>query len=393
MATTSPPTDQRAAVRPIAFAIDAVGVLSQPVVLKVRPEDLTRTEPSRITVHQTLGRGPVGWVDNFGAALPTITIAGHTGWRAGGVNGEDGAQAFETLNSLVMHEYHGFKQAAIDTGLDPASVKLIFIDMLDGFTWNVAPTSFVLRRSKSRPLLFQYNIGLQAVSTSVDNPFVLLPNLGGVVSGLSSLTGAISVLSQLASSVKAMVESAVSFVDAALLPIAGVVNSFVAMSVQVYSIVGSAVSAVQNGFTSVANRLIGIAGDVAKIGVNVFRTISAIGNLPNDVKHQVMRVGAAFNELSCILSNSLRPRETYQDYDGMFGASNCSSTTGGRPDSAYSNSNAFKLMQPAPDPLKLSTASQSSSAILRRMDPVLAPMPLQEVSRHLANILDGVEFA
>lgn len=394
MAQTSPPTDQRAGVRPIAFAIDAGGILSQPVSLKVRPEDLTRTEPSRLTVHQTLGHGgTAGWVDNFGAGLPTLTISGHTGWRANGINGEDGAQAFETLNSLVSHEYHAWKQAAIDSGMDPASVKLLFIDMLDGFAWSVAPTSFVLRRSKSRPLLFQYNIGLQAVDTAIDSPFKLVPQLGGVTAGLESLTGAIAALEVATSSIKSLVESAVSYVDSGLLPIANVIKSYVAISLHVYRLVGSAVAAVQNGFTSVANRLIGIAGDLAKIGVNVFRTISAIANLPNDIKHKIMRVGSAFNEVSCILSNSLRPRKTYDNYDGMFGASNCSSTTGGRPDSPYANVNAFKLMQPTPDPLRLGTAAQSSSSILRASDPVLAPMLLQEVSRHLGNVVDGVEFA
>jgi hypothetical protein len=149
-----------------------------PVTLKVRPEDLTRTEPSRVSVHQTLGRVVNGWADNFGEGLPSVTIAGTTGWRTSAASGEDGAQAFETLNRLVVHEYHEAKQAAIDSGMDPATVKLLFVDMLDGFTWNVAPMNFVLRRSKSRPLLFQYNIVLQAISTDIDNPLRILRKPG-----------------------------------------------------------------------------------------------------------------------------------------------------------------------------------------------------------------------
>ena len=109
------PTDQRAGVRPISFLLDAGGSLSDPVMLKVRPEDLTRTEPSRITVHQTLGRDRSGWADNFGAGLPTVTIAGHTGWRDTGT-GEDGVKAFERLNTLVMQSYHAARQAAISVG-------------------------------------------------------------------------------------------------------------------------------------------------------------------------------------------------------------------------------------------------------------------------------------
>lgn len=390
MAETNAPTDQRAPVRPIAFALDAGGILSVPVQLNVRPEDLTRTEPSRTTVHQTMGRDVAGWVDNFGEGLPTLTLSGHTGWRSGGVRGEDGAQHFETLNSLVQHDYHRAKQAAIDTGINPAAVKLLFIDMLDDFAWSVTPTTFVLRRSKSRPLLFQYNISLQAVDTSIDSPFTLFPQLGSVTAGLGSFGGALSSLEALSGSIKGWVDKAVSFVDSALLPISGTVQKFLGVSLAVYRIVGSTVASVQNGFTKLANSRIALARDISQIGVNVFRTIAAIRNLPGNIKSQIARVASAFNEMLCILSNSLRPRQTYDDYDGLFGASNCSSTTGGRPGSAYANTNAFKMIQPTPDPMRLGTVAQSSAGILKATDPVLSPMPLPEVNRNLGNFVDGI---
>lgn len=385
----SPPTDQRAQVRPIAFALDAGGVLSKPLTLKVRPEDLTRTEPSRLTVHQTLGRETAGWVDNFGEGLPTVTIAGHTGWRATTDNGQDGADAFSDLNNLVTHGYHAQKQRAIDMGLDPANVKLLFIDMLDGFTWNVAPTSFVLRRSKSRPLLFQYNITLQAISTSIDNPFTLVPSLGGIAAGLAGLDGVLSFLGGIAGSVKGWVSAAVTGANSFLAPFANTVHSFVLLTGKIFSIVRDTVGAVKNGFTTVANSLIGIARDFAQIGANVFRTISAIAGLPQDIKHGLMRVAGAFNEAICLFSNSLRARGAYADYDGLYGASNCSSTTGGRSASAYAGVNSFSLMQPIALPVTLSSASITSTAELKRMDPVLTPMPLPDVSRHLDNVVSG----
>jgi len=390
-----PPTNQRAEVRPIAFAIDAGGVLSKPVTLNVRPEDLTRTEPSRLSVHQTLGNGQgvTGWVDNFGAGLPTVTLSGHTGWRRGSVGGEDGYEAFNTLNKLVMPQFHALKQAAVDSGIDPASVKLIFIDMLDGFTWSVVPTSFVLRRSKSRPLLLQYNISLQAVSTSIDDQFPMLPSMGGISAGLSSLNRSISLIQGFAPSVGGWVASAAKVDTSFPATIAGTVSKFLALSLSVYRIVGSTVASVINGFNSAANSVIRVASDISKIGINVFRTLSAIVGLPGTLRASLMRVATAFNAMACILSNSLRPRPTYEEYDGMFGASTCSSTTGGRMDSPYANMNAFKQMQPVPDPVRVSSVAQSSSATLRTSDPILRPLPSQEVSRHLTNVVGGLEFA
>ncbi|MBB3017719.1 hypothetical protein FHR70_000759 [Microvirga lupini] len=389
MLPTAPPTDQRAGIRPIAFVLNNGGSLGSPVSLKIRPEDLQRNEPSRIAVTQTLGRTTQGWADNFGAGLPSCTISGHTGWRKGGSSGEDGAEHFLTLHDTVMPAYHAAKQAAIEIGTDPASVKLLFVDMLDGFCWNVAPMSFTLRRSRNRPLLFQYNIALQAISTDIDNPLRILPFLGNIPAGLDALGGVLGRLWDFALSVQGWVSSALGFVDKALAPIAATVKTFVDISASVLGAVSTAVGAVRNGVSGVANRLIGIAGDMAQVGINVFRTISSISNLPAHLRAAISRVGAAYNEALCILRNSLRPRKTYQEYDGLYGASNCSSTTGGRSMSAYTNMNAFALMQEEKLPIELNSAALSSVSSVNRSDPVLAPIPLAEIGRHLDNINAG----
>ncbi|WP_201402000.1 hypothetical protein [Kaistia sp. 32K] len=366
------------------------GSLGTPVALKVRPEDLQRNEPSRIAVHQTLGRTTQGWADNFGAGLPSCTISGNTGWRKGGASGEDGAEHFVTLHNVVMPAYHAAKQRAIETGTDPAAVKLLFVDMLDNFCWNVAPMGFQLRRSRTRPLLFQYNIQLQAISTDIDNPLRLLPFLGNIPAGLGALDGILGALWGFASDVEGWVSSALGYVDRALAPIAATVKTFVAVSASVLGAVSTAVGAVRNGISGVANRLIGIAGDVAQVGINVFRTISSIASLPAHLRAALSRVGSAYNEALCILRNSLRPRKTYQQYDGLYGASNCSSTTGGRPGSAYANMNAFSLMQEDKLPVDLNSQALSSVSSLNRGDPVLAPVPFAEIGRHLENINNGI---
>ncbi len=388
MASTTPPTDQRAGVRPISFVLNNGGSIGAPVTLTVRPEELTRNEPARATVHQTLGREVAGWVDDFGEGLGSVTIAGTTGWGGGGR--PDGAEQFHKLNDLVAHDFPAAKQAAIDSGSDPAGVKLMFIDMLDDFAWNVKPMVFVLRRSKSRPLLFQYNISLQAISTAIDNPLVMMPQFGGLAAGLGSLGTAIRTLQGFVGSVQRMVSSAVAFVNGGLSPIAGTVKQFVGLSSSVFSVVSGTVGALKGGVTSVSNSMIGIASDLARVGANVFRTLSAIEGLPSSLKAELGRVASAYNEVHCIFKNSLRPGEVYENYEGLYGASNCSSTTGGNAASIYVGRNSFELMRSDQSAIATTSAALSGISGLSRFDPVLAPMAIPEMNRNLIAVVNGV---
>lgn len=379
------PTDQRAGVRPISFLLDAGGgSLSDPVMLKVRPEDLTRTEPSRITVHQTLGRDRSGWADNFGAGLPTVTIAGHTGWRDTGT-GEDGVKAFERLNTLVMQSYHAAKQAAITSGLDPAAVKLIFVDLLDDFAWNVAPMQFTLRRSKSRPLLVQYNIVLQAIDTSADRPFRLPVLSASLPAGLDSLMGSID---SIAGMINDVINGVRGWVDSTLV---APVRSFLLKTTQLYRTVSNTI---RNGL-SIGDQLIGVARMITAAAMNIFRTFSAIASIPSLVKAKFMQVAAEFGNVFCLLNNALKGKPTFEDYSSLYGSSYCSSTTGGRARSALANSNAFDAIFPAQSsfPVKVTPAARASIAASASSDVVMAPMTKNEAENHLRAISDGMVVA
>lgn len=391
MATQAAPTDQRAGVRPISFVLQTWRGFDQPVTLNIRPTDLTRMEPSRTSVHQTLGRGTVGWIDDFGAGLPSVTIAGHTGWRTAAGSGKDGVQAFHDLNKLLVVTYHEARQLAIDMGLPPDEVKLLFCDMLDDFCWHVAPMSFNLQRSKSQPLLMKYNIQLQAISTEIDNPLMILPPSASAAAGLSSLGRAVSKLEAFATKVQGWVRDAIAFKDALLTPVAEKVKRFVDTSTRVLRATESIVSSIKGGIASTANSLIAIAGDIAQVGVNVFRTLSSIAGLPAYLRSAVASVGAAYNEVVCIFKNSLRPQKTYEDYTGLYGSSNCSSTTGGRPPSAYAGTNnVFSLMLPVTGPVSVSSGAVNGVSALNRADPVLEPVSIPEIGRNLDQINDGV---
>lgn len=390
-------TDQRAGVRPISFVLNNAGELSAPVILSIRPEELTRTEPSRVAVHQTLGRGmsnqsanqsPVGWVDNFGPGLPSISISGHTGWRTSAASGMDGAQAFEALNTLVMRRYHDAKQAAINSGVDPGLVKLLFIDLLDDIAWSVVPMQFVLKRSKSRPLLFQYQISLQALSTTVETVPVDMPELGSPSNGLLALDRTVTTLQESQSELAGLGDLGADFPSGLLSSATG----FLGATVEVFASVQNALGGVDRAAQSQVNGLLAVAGGIASAGLNAFRTINSAANLPANIAARLALVAQGYNELVCLLNNALRPKLVYEQYTGLYGASNCSSTTGGRPASPLAGANVFAALAPAAPLATLTTAASVSTAALAEMDCVLNPMSYDEIGRHFGNVTDGVQL-
>ncbi len=389
MFNTVRPTDQRAGVKPIAFVLQTDKGVQKSVTLKIRPEDLTRTEVQRVTTIQTMGREEIGWADNFGAGLPTLNIAGNTGWRSAQGSGMDGAQAFEELNTLVMETYPQKVQEAIDNGRDPQDVKLLFVDMLDDFSWVVVPQQFILRRSKSRPLLFQYTIQMQCVSTDIENPMVILPTKGDIPSGLKALDDVVSKIEGFGSDIEGWINDAVRYKDTMLQPIGNTVKRFTEASARIFKTVSGVISTGQNAINSVGDDLIGLASDFAQVGMNVNRTIGAIAGIPQDLRHSIMRVAGAYSEAFCIFNNSLKPRKSYQNYDGLFGASNCSSTSGGNAPSAYANTNVFAKMTEGKMDVGVNAGARAALKSVALQDPVLAPSPENETNRLLEEILAG----
>lgn len=385
------PTDQRAGIKPISFVLqDAASELTRFVTLNIRPEDLTRTDPARVAVHQTLGRSATGWVDNFGEGLPTINISGNTGWRNAQGTGLDGAEAFDALNQLITREYHEAKQIAINTGMDPAAVRLIFVDVLDDFAYPVVPTVFSLRRSKSRPLLFQYTIALQAISKDIESIEVLAPDFGNPANGVIALNYTVSQLEGYEEHIKGWLDIALEGVDGVIGGVSDSIAGFVTTTNGVLGTVLEVMRDTRNLSTGIGNRLIGIASGLASVGLNIFRVVNSISGIGDDIKSKIGQVAAAYNEALCILSNSLRPRRVYEQYTGLYGASNCSSTTGGKPASPYANLNVFSLMSPEKNLINLSGAALSGINTLGQMDPVLAPLPMNEIGRMTSMITSGV---
>lgn len=387
------PTSQKAGDRPISFLLDndAAGAPQRFVDLVIRPEELTWTETSRLSVTQTLGGA---WADNFGAGIPTINLSGHTGWRKTKTSDDDGLARFATLKETVFDTWHLQRQQNIEDGLDPNAVRLIFSDALDDRSVVVAPQNFVLRRSKTRPLLAQFQISLLVLDAALQNaPYPAQFGYNGATGstpgplgditqslGVASLTGSINAITSQINGVRSMVQSG----------LVAPVQAFMAQSAQVFGAVRGAISA----GVGLAKDVVSIAQGIAQTGVNVFRTLSAVASIPQIAKAGLMSIASAFTNIFCVLKNALGSKLYVQDYADLYGASNCSSTSGGRPASVLGGVNPFYEVVPTsgPPPVNVSAAASSALQSLAAADTVLAPMATNALGTALRTVTAGISF-
>lgn len=386
-----PPSSQKADARPISFVLvnkaNSPDVISQKntVNLVIRPEDLTRVDTSRMSVQQTLDGA---WADNFGPGLPQITISGHTGWRRRpGDTEDDGEERFFKLKNNVFNQWHSQRATAIKAGKDPDGVQLVFADALDMFAVVVAPVSFTLRRSKSRPLLVQYQIAMTVLDQNIDQIEYLFPPGGDKkneekqLAGLDSMTASIEELTSYINSIQ-------NYIDRTLV---APVQAFMNQTARLYGAVRGSIAAADG----VAGSLISVAQMTAKAGINLFRTLAAVASLPSQAKVRMMQIAGAYSNIFCVLKNALNQQIYYPDYSPMFGSSNCSSTSGGRPLSSLSGQNPFYSAVPTSKPLPVSVSStaQASLGTLAANDPVTAPLSISSLANTLAPISSGLVVA
>lgn len=381
------PPRQKAEERPISFVFHNMATGSAPVEMRlvIRPEDLTRTDRSRLTTTQTLGGA---WADNFGPGIPQVVLAGHTGWGQGGR--PDGQAEFQRLHETVFRRWHEERAAALRDGLDPDQVRLIFSDALDDFTWVVAPQAFVLRRNKARPLLSQYQITMNWLSDDVAQTMGALQSQS--LSALEEL--GLSSLEQSIREIEAFAAGLREEIGAVLGPIKKAFESFVQLTATVLSTVQRVVAAGMSVVSAVTGSLLSIAGSLARAGANITRTFQSIVSMPNQIRAQFARVGSAFNNAFCVLKNAFRRRVTIVNYDDLYGASTCSSTAGGRPISRFATENPFPLLFPLEEaPVQVTAEAAESLTALQQADPVLAPPSAAELESSMAIITQGVAVA
>lgn len=408
MANLAPPSSQKSAERPISFVLDdqsgtdGGGLTS--IDLVIRPEDLSRNDPSRITVQQTLGGA---FADNFGPGIPTIQIAGHTGWRRVESDNADGLDRFKQLYDGVYTQWHERRRNAAEAGNDPDKVKLIFADALDDFSVVVAPMVFSLRRSKSRPLLAQYQIALTVLDEDIDSESYFQYGKGGKLGylirgevsgsgllqslGLESITGSLGKLTDVIGGIKGAIDSAKGFIQNSLIkPLTSFVKTAVGVVGAVRGLIADGVGLV----TGTIGQVVSLARTITSAGVGLFRSLAGTLGLSQSSRSFFMGGAGAFSNIFCVLNNAIDVQQYVPDYSPIYGASNCSSTAGGRPVSVYLNANPFEDVFPnSPGaPFEVSTQATSAMNTLSRIDSVLAPATQGALESSLNSINAGISL-
>lgn len=380
--TLSPAKSQKAEERPISFILDSRGGATDEVTLFIRPEEMTRTHTSRTSVNQTLGGA---WIDSFGEGLETTTLSGTLGWRAG-QDGKDGGDRLIAMRQKTYNEWHSLRQSAVDRGDDPNDVKLRFVDVLNEYSAVIAPLTFEIRRSKSRPLLASYRISFISVGKSGAPGAIsgLLGGLGALAGGTQSL-GLDSLFSSL-NEINSAIDRARNFVDKTIL---APVQNFMRLSTRVFTAVHDTI---KNGM-SLADPFINVANGIAQTGLNVFRTIASVANIPAQIKSQLMNVAGAYSNIFCVLKNALRKTATYEDYNPLYGASNCSSTAGGMPPSQYTGQNPFfAVSETSSSRVGVSAGASAAISNLARRDIVVDPLSMPTIASSLSDLNAGVSI-
>jgi len=366
-----PPSSQKAGQRPISFVLRGGGDYVV-VNLVIRPEQLTKTSPSRLSVHQTLGGA---WADNFGPGISRIQISGHTGWRRVVGNDDDGVDRFTRLKTAVFDKWHARRQLQTTRGLNPDDVQLILVDTLNRAVTVVAPFAFSLLRSRMQPLLYKYQIDLTELKQHPGSmPHVPVqdePAPEAVrVSMIDSLTESINRITEFIEAVRVGIDRV----------LVAPVQEFMRQTARLYSAMRTAI----REMTAVAESLIQVAQLAARAGLNLFRTLAAVAGLPSMVRQRLMAVAGAYSNVLCLLySEMIRWPRFFQDFTPMMGASNCSSVGGGRPITRFVDSSPLAALFPDVDspPVMVARSAQEGLTRLANNDPVQHPLSTPEIER------------
>lgn len=347
----------------------------------IRPEDLTITEPSRLTVQQTLGGG---WADAFDIGVTSITLAGHNGWRGGFQSGED---LFAELRSTVFTAWHQGRADAIQQGQDPDTVTLYFSDSLDGYAYVVAPRQFVLRRSKTSPLLMRYQINL-AVLGPADVGDSLIDEIVAAMSNPLRWLAAVTGLGDIVNAIGGFVGAAVGAFGA----FAEAINDFVLVGVGLINAIVVTATSVAGQFTAAGFALLNIGLLFCTAAQNALYVLADDVTLINETVLSIQALGAAFGDAACSMRNGFDLVDIFPSWESFRGASSCSSTGGGDPISIFTQQgvNPFVYATETAPPLVQVTSDGQTALDALQVDPLLLSGQQDQVSDLMRRAGDGV---
>jgi hypothetical protein len=369
--------------RTIGFRLSGGASAPLNFTFSIRPEDLRHSEPSRTSVQQTLGGA---LVDSFGASLSTITMTGHNGWRGGFLS--SGESLFADLRAATFTEWHKRRQAEIDAGNDPANIELTLTDTLDAITVVVAPMSFSLQRSRSSPLLMRYNLELTVLSDASLGDSIgdsILSALSNPLRWIASVTGLGNVLSSL--------QSAYAWVQSTYAAVQGYVGQFMSTAMNVLGLVTSLTNLASAGglLGGLLAPYLSSGAAVIDAAANAFHALAA-GSNDNISRLNLMAIASDFTDASCTLGNGFATGQVWRSLADMQGASNCSSTGGGNPASAFTlagTSPLSSIFATTPPDLGITLAAQQALTTLGG-DPLALALNPATVGASMLAVANGV---
>jgi hypothetical protein len=389
-----PPTSQKPNVRPIAFVFhnQVDNEVPRLFPLSIRPDDLTRTDTSRLNVAQTMGGA---WADSWGAGLPSAQISGTTGWGQGIM--PDGMNQFKGLYDTVFTRWHKERAAQLAKGGDPDGIKLLFVDVLDDFTWVIAPQQFVLKRSRSRPLLYQYQISFIQASDDWASTLKALAESKAVKDdkALSSLAAALEKIKGFIDDLKSgWLGKVLDTIQNGVTALKGYIADFCQLTYDVLNIVKGTIAMGINLLGDIPGALMEMGGNLSRAAANILYTVRSVIDLPLIAQAKLARAASSFENAWCILTNVLSARRFLPNYDTLYGSANCSSTAGGSPISRYDTENPFPALTKLPDqtgqaPWWTGTGKNSLTQLAGE-DTVLQPKSLNDTLRLMGDVNTGM---
>lgn len=371
--------------RPIGFYLTGFGLPSR-INLPIRPEELTQTETSRLQVNQTLGGA---WADSFGPGLTKITMAGHCGWR--GAFFLPGEEAFFALRETVFQSWHDRRKLAATAGQDPTQVRLYYADTLNDIRCEVAPVSFALRRSKASPLLMRYQISLIVLNDGIGGVAGVLDAITRALTNplryLAGVTGIVNVIGTISSLIRDGLAMLRGARDAALY-VAG-------FGLSILDQVQSVAQEFRGVFDGANSQLLSTARRYSTAVRNAFWALAAMPGISNQDRATLMGVASGFQDAACTMATSFNAGRYFTSYEDLFGASNCSSTAGGRSWSTYAEqqANPFKAMFP-PVAARLVVTPEADAALTAlNRDPLELAGNEAKVTEYLTATAAGVRNA
>lgn len=367
---TAPPSQT---FRQIGFSLQGAPGGDADFNFGLRPEELTVSEPSRLTAQQTLGGA---WADSFDRGIATITLAGHNGWRGGLLS--SGEDLFLQLRATCFTGWHQARADAIAQGQDPDSVLLYFTDSLDDIASIVAPESFTLHRSKTSPLLMRYSIKLLVLGPADGPESIVDEIINGLSNPLRWLAAKLG-LTQIVAQINRYVGLGRAVFGAA----AAAITNFVNVGVQLFTSIADIAGQLQGQFSGA---ILSIGITYATAAATGFAVLADDATLSDSELLPLAQLSSAFVDAACSMSNGFNQIDAFPDYAAMRGASTCSSTGGGDPASVFTvqDVSAFAYVFPSGTPAVQVTddaaaamvvlTTQSDPLTLRGQQPAVADL-------------------